>query len=110
MITPEEIREIRYRHGLTQADLAEITEFGESSISRWERGRLFPNGSSSKFLKLLHHNPELVASLKTAANLVEEKLADFDLTPRRTKFPSLPPELVATLAAKANRFALVANC
>ncbi len=57
LITPDEIRAIRNRHGLKKAEFARITQFGESSISRWESGRLFPNASGSKYLKLLPAPP-----------------------------------------------------
>ena len=62
-ITPAEIKQIRERHGLSQSDLARITNFGEASISRWERGRLLPNASGSTFLKLLLSRPDIVDTL-----------------------------------------------
>jgi len=109
LITPAEIKEIRDRHGLTKAEFARITKFGESSISRWERGRLLPNPSSSGFLKLLQHNPPMVEWLiKVDAGLTQETVADPELARHRPRFRFLPPELIASLEARATRFALVA--
>jgi putative zinc finger/helix-turn-helix YgiT family protein len=108
LIAPAEITEIRDRHGLTKAEFARITEFGESSISRWERGRLLPNPSSSRYLKLLQHNPSMVNWLMNSdARLTQETVVDAEPTSPRPRFRSLPPELIPSLAAKANRFALV---
>jgi putative zinc finger/helix-turn-helix YgiT family protein len=109
LITPTEIKEIRDRHELTQADFARITKFGESSISRWERGRLLPNPSSSGYLKLLQHNPPMVEWLiKADAGLIQQSLAAPEPLRHRPRFRFLPPEDIASLEAKANRFALVA--
>jgi len=110
LITPDEIREIRDRHGLKKAEFARITKFGESSISRWESGRLLPNASNSRYLKLLQHNPQMVVWLTEAdTRLSQETVADPELEPRRLRFPSLPPDDTAILTARANRFALVAG-
>ena len=62
-ITPAEIKALRERHGLSQHDLSRIAGFGEASISRWERGRLLPSPSNSKFLKVLLQHPQIVESL-----------------------------------------------
>lgn len=111
LITPDEIRAIRNRHGLKKAEFARITQFGESSISRWESGRLFPNASGSKYLKLLLRRPETVAWLiQDDADLTPAAIADFEPIHRHTQFPSLPPGLLESLIAKGNRFDLVANC
>jgi putative zinc finger/helix-turn-helix YgiT family protein len=110
LITPDEIREIRERHGLTKTEFARITKFGESSISRWERGRLLPNASNSTYLKILQHDPQTVQWLvKASADLAHNTVAEPDPTARRCRFPSLPQEFITNLAAKAHRFALVAS-
>lgn len=44
-LTPAEIRDLRQRHGLTQAKLAERTGIGIASIKRWESGSLIQNAS-----------------------------------------------------------------
>ena len=59
-ITPAEIKALRERHGLSQHDLSRIAGFGEASISRWERGRLLPSPSNSKFLKGRRSRPNAV--------------------------------------------------
>lgn len=55
VLTPSEIQGIRKRHGLTQAELAKLTQFGEASIKRWETGALIQNASADRFLRLLKH-------------------------------------------------------
>ena len=53
VLTPREIRDIRARHGLTQAEFARLTRFGEATIKRWESGLLIQNASADQYLRLL---------------------------------------------------------
>lgn len=52
-MTPAEIRELRRRHTLTQAKLAERTGIGIASIKRWEAGSLIQNASLDAQLRAL---------------------------------------------------------
>src|SRR5689334_11335342 len=63
LLTPQEIKQIRQRHGLTQEELAKLTRFGEASIKRWETGSGFQNASADRFLRLLV-DPKVVAKLR----------------------------------------------
>jgi putative zinc finger/helix-turn-helix YgiT family protein len=63
LLLPEWIREIRKRLGLTQAEFARFTGFGEATISRWERGRLLQNRANDRFLRVLAEVPESRAFL-----------------------------------------------
>lgn len=56
LLSPLEIRNLRSKHSLTQAELAQLTGFGEASIKRWEAGTILQNSSSDKFLRLLLDN------------------------------------------------------
>src|SRR5262245_10382191 len=58
LLTPGEIRSLRERLGLTQAELARLTGIGEASISRWERGQLIQSRALDRYLRLLAGNPE----------------------------------------------------
>ena len=48
LLTPSEIKGLRERFGWSQQYLADLTDFGVATISRWERGRLLPNRSNNK--------------------------------------------------------------
>jgi putative zinc finger/helix-turn-helix YgiT family protein len=64
LLTPEEIRGVRDRLGLTQADFARLTGFGEATISRWERGRLLQNRGNDRYLRILAGEPRAVSFLE----------------------------------------------
>jgi putative zinc finger/helix-turn-helix YgiT family protein len=73
LLTPCEIKAIRDSFGWAQQHLAELTDFGVATISRWERGRLLQNRSANKVLQAIRDCPafreyleELLAS-KTSA-------------------------------------------
>jgi putative zinc finger/helix-turn-helix YgiT family protein len=57
LLTPDEIKAIREKFGWSQQDLADLTDFGVATISRWERGRLLPNRSNSKVLQAIRDCP-----------------------------------------------------
>jgi len=63
LLTPDEIRALRERLGLNQAELAELTGIGKATISRWENGRLLQNKALDRYLRLLAANPENVRLL-----------------------------------------------
>lgn len=44
-LTPADIKALRQRHGLSQAELAEKTGIGIASIKRWEGGTVIQNAS-----------------------------------------------------------------
>jgi putative zinc finger/helix-turn-helix YgiT family protein len=53
LLTPSEIKAIRDKFGWSQPHLAELTDFGVATISRWERGRLLQNRSNNKVLQAI---------------------------------------------------------
>jgi putative zinc finger/helix-turn-helix YgiT family protein len=63
LLTPDEIRAIRERLGLSQVEFAKLTDIGEATISRWERGRLLQNKAMDRYLRLLDRNPDNVRIL-----------------------------------------------
>ena len=48
---PEEIKRIRQRSLLTQADFAEIVHVAYSTVNRWEKGKAKPNLNAMKNIK-----------------------------------------------------------
>jgi putative zinc finger/helix-turn-helix YgiT family protein len=52
-LTPDEIRALRKRLGLTQAEFAEKTDIGIASIKRWENGTVIQNASLDAKLRAL---------------------------------------------------------
>ncbi len=66
VLSPREIRAIRERYGLSQAEFAEITKIGKASLSRWEGALLIQNQANDNLLFLLQM-PENLERLKARA-------------------------------------------
>ena len=64
LLTPTEIRDIRERLNLTQAEFARLTRLGEATISRWERGRLLQNPAMDRYLRLIAYGDDNVQFLR----------------------------------------------
>jgi HTH-type transcriptional regulator/antitoxin MqsA len=63
LLMPDEIREIRQRYGLSQADLERLIGAGPKTVVRWERGTTFQNRTADTLLRVLRDHPEVMAEL-----------------------------------------------
>jgi len=66
LLGPEEIRRIRKRLGLTQADAGVLIGGGPRAFQKYETGDLLPSRAISSALMLLDHDPEALAVLRRA--------------------------------------------
>jgi putative transcriptional regulator len=55
-LTPEGIRELREREGVSQAVFARYLNVPTGLVSQWERGEKHPQGASLKLLALIAKN------------------------------------------------------
>lgn len=70
LLTADEIRAIRSRHGLTQAALARLLRLGANTVSRWEAGRNVQAAAMDVLLRLIRDVPGSLAYLRgNAADL-----------------------------------------
>ena len=53
VLPPAEIRAMREGYGLTRAEFAQLTGFGNATVGRWERGEVTQNRSADRYLRLL---------------------------------------------------------
>lgn len=67
LLAAEEIRAIRERYGLTQADLARLLRLGPNTISRWEAGRNVQTGAMDVLLRLIRDVPGSLDFLRQLA-------------------------------------------
>lgn len=75
LLTPAEIKNLRERFGWLQQELADLTDFGVATVSRWERGRLLQNRSANKILLALRDCPpfrEYLQDLQGAKSMKRE--------------------------------------
>jgi putative zinc finger/helix-turn-helix YgiT family protein len=57
LLSADEIRSIRERFGLTQAQLAKLLRLGGNTISRWEAGRNVQTAAMDVLLRLIRDIP-----------------------------------------------------
>ncbi len=57
LLTADEIRSVRERYGLTQAELARLLRLGGNTISRWEAGRNVQSASMDMLLRMIRDLP-----------------------------------------------------
>jgi DNA-binding transcriptional regulator YiaG len=60
LLTPEEIRAVRVRLGLTQGQLETLLGTGPKTVVRWERGTVFQNGATDSLLRVVGKVPQAV--------------------------------------------------
>ena len=53
VLTPDEIRGMRERRGLTRVQFAELTGLGVASLNRWENGSSVQSVANDRYLRLL---------------------------------------------------------
>ena len=64
LLTPEEIKAIRERLGMTQEAFAKLTGIGVATLSRWERGQMMQSRAMDRYLKLISRLPEAAGVLE----------------------------------------------
>lgn len=52
LLSPQEIRDIRKRRGLTQAQLERALGVSSPTVSRWETGVMLPSGTACKLMRV----------------------------------------------------------
>lgn len=68
-MTPDEIRNIRQRLGLTQASFCAAYGIGLPALRQWERGQYEPSAAALTLLRLIEDNPVWVAHMIAAREL-----------------------------------------
>jgi putative zinc finger/helix-turn-helix YgiT family protein len=61
LLTPDEIREIRSRYGLSQVGLARLLRTGPKTVMRWERGTALQNQAADTLLRVFRDDPGVAA-------------------------------------------------
>lgn len=60
---PPEVRVIREKLGLTQAEAGKVFGGGVNAFSRYERGAAKPSATMRKLLKVVEHHPDLIKEI-----------------------------------------------
>ncbi|HEV3112042.1 MAG TPA: type II toxin-antitoxin system MqsA family antitoxin [Candidatus Binataceae bacterium] len=67
LLSADEIRAIRDRFALTQADLARLLRLGANTVSRWESGRNVQTAAMDMLLRLIRDLPGSIDYLRNHA-------------------------------------------
>ena len=67
LLSADEIRAIRERFDLTQADLARLLRLGANTVSRWESGRNVQSAAMDMLLRLIRDVPGSIPYLRDRA-------------------------------------------
>jgi putative transcriptional regulator len=67
LLSADEIRAIRERFDLTQAELAQLLRLGANTVSRWEAGRNAQTGAMDVLLRLIRDVPGSLDFLRQLA-------------------------------------------
>lgn len=62
-----DVRRIRTKLSMTQAEFARTFGFSVDTLRHWEQGRRMPDGPARAYLKVIDHAPKAVAKALKAA-------------------------------------------
>lgn len=109
LLTPEELRAIRLKYGLTQSDMERLLGIGPKTWIRWERGKVVQSAAADGFIRLIARNPETLRDLLAVRGIsnsaAEEVLSRYDdkvakriVTQLEEKFPNMPRSMLVEMA------------
>lgn len=64
--SPKEVRAMRRSVNMSQTELARALGSSPSRIQSWEQGKRFPDGLTSKLIRVLTKQPSLIKALQEA--------------------------------------------
>lgn len=96
LLSPEQIKQVRARTGLSAVEMAQVLGAGDKSYTRWENGKSVQNKATDTLIRLIDQHHELFADIDAQRSPDREPLI-------RNYFESLP-----TLKGH-NHFAMAAH-
>lgn len=88
LLSPDEIRALRRRFGLTQAQFEEMLGVSTPTASRWETGAMLPSKTADLLMKTMAENPEIFMSSKRSRRHdfpTKKKSHKYEESPRWTE-------------------------
>jgi putative zinc finger/helix-turn-helix YgiT family protein len=74
LLSPDQIRQIRARTGLSAVEMAQILGAGDKSYTRWENGKSVQNKATDTLIRLIEQHPELFADINARRSPDRESL------------------------------------
>jgi DNA-binding transcriptional regulator YiaG len=75
LLSPEQLRELREKHGLNQKQMGQLFQVGEKSWCRWESGKHRPTRSINLLIRALYDGEISLHYLRARAGMPEEEPA-----------------------------------
>lgn len=72
ILTPEELKKLRKKLGLSQTKMSELLGVGKKSYLRWENGSYQQNVSMDRYIRLLEVHPDNIAFLKNLSGYQQQ--------------------------------------
>ncbi|MFM8474490.1 MAG: type II TA system antitoxin MqsA family protein [Planctomycetaceae bacterium] len=63
LLSPEQIKQVRARTGLSAVEMAQIIGAGDKSYTRWENGKSLQSKATDTLIRLVDQHPELFADI-----------------------------------------------
>lgn len=63
LLSPEQIRQVREKTGLSAVEMSQLLNAGDKSYTRWESGKSIHNKSTDTLIRLIDQHPELFAEI-----------------------------------------------
>ena len=76
LLSPSEIKAIRERVGLSQAQIAGLMGVGSKTYTRWETGKSIQNKSNDNLIRLINQDPSVLARLEAQRRPDRRKTLD----------------------------------
>jgi putative zinc finger/helix-turn-helix YgiT family protein len=73
LLTPDEIRDVRHRAGLSAVEMASLLGVGEKTYTRWESGRSIHNKSSDTLIRLADRYANLFEAVEAQRDVARDK-------------------------------------
>jgi len=73
LLTPDEIRDVRHRSGLSAVEMASLLGVGEKTYTRWESGRSIHNKSSDTLIRLADRYANLFEAVEAQRDVARDK-------------------------------------
>lgn len=112
LLTPDELRAIRLKYGLTQAEMERVLTTGPKTWVRWERGKVVHSAAVDRLLRQIAKNPMLMRDLMAetgietsmvsrALEAIDQEIETSAAAAIKARHPELPDELVGDLVRAA---------
>ena len=76
LLTPDQIREVREKTGLSAVEMSQLLNAGEKSFTRWENGKSIQNKSTDTLIRLIDQHPELFAEINAQRSPKRQSLVN----------------------------------